>query len=74
MKEILGLEKMSDISKPDKTGGSIRCSKKDCFFRLLECLIVINISDLVRLGATAVEDDIEEVPEEAVLAGSQSEV
>ena len=65
---------MSDISKPDKTGGSIRCSKKYFFLNPLECLIVINISDLVRLGATAVEDDIEDSPEGEIVAGSQSEL
>ena len=51
--------------------------QRDFFFRLLECLIVINISDLadlVRLGATAIEDDINEMPDAELSAGSQSEV
>ena len=48
--------------------------QRDFFFRLLECLIVINITDLVRLGATAVEDDINEMPDAELSAGSQSEV
>ena len=35
---------------------------------------MINISDLVRLGATAVEDDINEMADAELSAGSQSEV